>query len=1295
MVSGAWHTGNRRVSNGGTGLTGWNPRGEKLRVYWKEEPLEELQGPTYWAGYDQEGHLPNPAYQPGAHVSEYYAYPNIERGEDPTRPAGDINDYYYGDTYKLGEKNDEPNIRRGKRYRITRLQNDVYNNNIYKPDEYKLQLPHEMRMWSSNRIQQLSPDASNPRDWIPGRYVNRKLSHFDFIADNDTIVFGAFDFYTTERGPDSWSKSGEPTNHKFESLVEMPFRGPAYFSSGRDVFPSVTDPHFYKGLNTVSVKGETYYKLKKGDNFSTAGGTYQIWYIKDDHKNNWAQMQNWVENDSNNERSWPPIPLEGTHPEDLLEYQISDNTYRLRDQVRDMFYEKGPVISTNADSDNLSFKTPKGVSKVFFGWYNKKPLEQFNRDGEVIQGIFEIEEDDRWSGKEGPLYWGGEEVAEDPQFGNTHFEAPLRYLKVNAGGRYEVEKTSATSMQDFGEIEIYEFDPNQTPDPLDPATNNVSAQFKRIAIFDEGDEKIFIDVSNRGIILSATYIKPRHETPEVTDWSPKGEPSPLKLKQVPQVEGPAYWGDGIHKWDNSSDYFPTFSDNKWVKPLNALSLNGDPDREDFYVELTENINFAISVFVVEERRHLEDPINNQNKSNFYHVGTFNKLSAKKSVVDIEVPDGFKPKYAIFGVGNFDLDTRSYDDWSSRGEEVPVVIKKKTWTRGPCYPGDRNVSQNYKEFDLTEKRWRYSDAQPPKNGGKVIGGSDYQFKYKSWMEPMIPSYGPNTKSKNLRYQVVWCKSYGDSANYPFWDKPNANGRPESSDFKYERKILDPNNRKDHEVTFRAPVGYDYVFFVVHDKSAHYTTSSGINKKYWSPEGHPCPWKYKRVHKDLHLDDIPFLKEILAALAALLAALLGFLLYFAIMAPFETLLEMVDEGPGNKYPIKRKKLVETEDDSRTYGNPYSPEYIQDDEAFYTGLNNDPIFFNYVADHIVRAWARVMRVRHNGFMFHLTNAKNTTTSGDNTKKHEFEVMNLTATHGYNYTQLNNDTLKKALHQYTEFPRNDQVVAFDQYKSGTDQYQGYTIDTSIDQNRQLTGYDIRDKWFQPSLTYSPQMGKGGFWRSYSGVQYKLASNYDNNRNTFSYPSVDGSFNNIDNIFGPRGAGLTTSVMYSSNSSNHCYALEILNGTQKDTFGYSIPNGLFTPGIEFDMKFHDLNSKPDNAANWQIVQMHLSFDIPDLLDPDTILKTVGVKVTPDSSTNYKFRNSFDNTSSNHQMKQLNKDNNLIHMRLMGDQKIPELAHFKGISACIWVGEDGVKTGRHFIISNLRPVIHYDNVVDP
>ena len=125
--------------------------------------------------------------------------------------------------------------------------------------------------------------------------------------------------------------------------------------------------------------------------------------------------------------------------------------------------------------------------------------------------------------------------------------------------------------------------------------------------------KIFIDVSKKGLIYSATYIKARHETPEVTDWSPKGEPSPLKLKQVPQVEGPAYWGDGTHKWDPLKDYFPTFSDNKWVKPLNAMSINGDPDREDFYVELTEDINFAISVYAVEDKRHLDSPITNADK----------------------------------------------------------------------------------------------------------------------------------------------------------------------------------------------------------------------------------------------------------------------------------------------------------------------------------------------------------------------------------------------------------------------------------------------------------------------------------------------------------------------------------------------------------------------------------------------------------------------------------------------------------------------------------------------------------
>ena len=101
---------------------------------------------------------------------------------------------------------------------------------------------------------------------------------------------------------------------------------------------------------------------------------------------------------------------------------------------------------------------------------------------------FDLETDDRWVGKEGPLYWGGEGEAVDPEFGNTHFEAPLRYVEVRAGGRYEVTKTNPTSMADFGLIEIYEFDPNQTPNPLDPATNNVNTQFRKIAEFDENED---------------------------------------------------------------------------------------------------------------------------------------------------------------------------------------------------------------------------------------------------------------------------------------------------------------------------------------------------------------------------------------------------------------------------------------------------------------------------------------------------------------------------------------------------------------------------------------------------------------------------------------------------------------------------------------------------------------------------------------------------------------------------------------------------------------------------------------
>ena len=1294
VVSGAWHTGARRVSEGGTGLTGWNPRGENLRVYWKEEPLEELQGPAYWAGYDQEGHLPNPGFQPGAHVTDYYAYPNIERGEDPTHSAGGQNDYYYGDTFVLGEKNDEPNIRKGRRYRITKLQNDVYNNNIYKPDDYKLHLPHEMRMWSSNKIKQLKPDASNFRDWVAGRYVNRQLSHFDFTAENDTIVFGAFDFDASERGPDSWSKSGEPTNHKFEALTEMPYSGPAYYSSGKDTFPSVADPHFYKGLNTHSVKAETYYTIEKNTDFNSSGGTYQIWYIKDDNKNNWAQMQQWAEDESDNTKSWPPIPLQGTHPEDLLRWLIVDNSYHIPDKVRDMFYEKGPVITTDTQSDGMTFKTPKGVTRIFYGWYGKQAIGKFNRDGEPVR--FKFKEQEKWK-TEGPLYWGGEQEAVDPpEFGNTHFESPLRYIKVKAGRRYQVKPKSATALAHFQEIQIYEFDPTQNPDPLNPLTNRVDLQFKKIANFQDTQQEINIDVSKDGLILSATYIKAIHETPLVTDWSPKGEPSPLTFREVDSITGPAYWGDTGHTWDQpgapGKQYLPEFTDSKWIKPLNTLSINGDAHLDDFYVELTQNIDFALSVFVVEERKHLS-PNDNNDRFYFHYQGTFAKRSAKGSTVPIEPHEDVHPKYIIFGVGNFDADSgRSFEDWSPRGEEVPVRIKKKEWQRGPSFPGNKNLVSG-KEFDLSETRWRYSAAQPPKNGGKIIGGSTYEFKYASWMESGVPSYNNNTKSKDLRYQVVWCKSVGDGPNNPFGDK-----RPTKTDFKYNSRVLDPNSKVDKKFTLTAPIGYDYIFFVVCDKSNKNTPTSGINPKTWSPDGHLSPWKYKRVHKDLHLDDIPFLKEILMAIAALLAALLGFLLYFAAMAPFETLLEMVDEGPGNKYPIRRKKIEITEDNKRTYGDPFNPEYITNDEEFYTGLSNDPIYFNFVADHAVRAWARIMRVRHNGYLFHLTNAKCVKSTGDNTLKKEFEVMNLTATHGFNYTQLDGGNVRKALRKYVPWDGDTgfrNVELDDPYKTSTTSYRSYAIDTSIDENRQLTGFDIRKKWFQPSLTYSPQMGKQGFWKSYAGAQYKLASNYDSGRNVTSYPTTFGSANNIDNIFSVRGAGLTTDVMYSSNSSNHCYGWEILNGTEKDPFGFKIPNGEFIPGIEFDMLFYDYNSKTENAGNWQIVQMHLSFDVPDLLEPDTILKSVAVKLTPDSSTNYKFRNSFDNTSSNHQMNQLNKNNNLIHMRLMGDQKIPAGVHFKGISACIWVGEDNVKTGRTFVISNLAPIHQYDNPPHP
>jgi len=1248
-------------------LTDWSPDGEPVYINLEElPPLDEEdtfeRGPVYYA---------NDTCDNVVTLENKFAYFNPERvyDETTTDTPENIGKRHTKAINTVGTGfDDHPTVKAGQRYRVTPvIPNGVDPYPLFHADD----LPYHTRMWWGIGPNALNPEKSEFIYWAAGRAIISKVSYVDFIAATDDLVLGAFNLPNTgnEISPEfaprdfyEWSPYGEPTHYTIEVLPEVPVSGPLYHQSSKNTLPSIGDAHFYGPINTVKVVYEKKYQIRKEKKKKNGVVEYQIWYVKDEKNDNYNDSKYRKDNGIE-------IPIDPLYPDDLFvpgENGVVDDG---------QFYVRGPVLDKNTDTQ--LFELPKGYSRIFFGEVSRRSITDFSRDGEpfdmgpntINEGPRDPEFPDPGDPTKpgtgdppiiieeyvpnpdihGPTYWGENESVSGPSFANPHFTDPLNYVAVEGGRTYEVTKTSNDSL-DLYNVTIYSFDRNIVPSPLVPKNNKnkINQRFKKLGTFNKNTTRLPIDIpeDHNSVIYSAINIKSGHpsETGGIEAWSTFGEPERVKLDPIAEFKGPVLWADSNNLTEVFAKGFPKFDlASKWSEKFYPKIISANTD---YVIKVTESLDFDIDVFMYKDNKGnkaataekrfytkvLTIPKTSRLNEEFY-VNSGNNLHIMYGAYNIK-PNSTKP-----GV------EKDLAFWSPKGIPAPLTVSIRKWHSGPGYPADSKEAGKWKP-DWTNSRWNFPYPSPmtPKGETTFSKNRSYEFKITSRLE--------------YNYQLWWSNSkYPDRSN-------TTNGG---------NLIIAGQSRRKFDRTAHGK----YAYFAIVNK-----TGSGNNLgplTDWSPKGTPCPFKANKnkVEKPDGKPPKPKPWWYYLLLALLLAMLITWLIY-ASAAPLDVLIEMNEELEHNQYPIRRWK-VKTDEDGEEIGYNYPNPTAIDSTAWMDGLDSRPLFINYTADIMVRAWAKLMRIRHNGYMIHGTSRSSTNTSSDWHDKHKLEFFNLTPNYGIGYLRMYNSNMNKVLRLYNpDFPdseRTNNINRFNPYNGKGVQY--VILDTRKSKTRNSRDWRDEYKWFEPSLSYCHTTADNAVVKTMGDVAYKLGSTLKSDLTKRVHPTGkigDAPGPTINNIFTKHGSGFTISHSYSGDTSSHGYHWEICNADMMHKWPNLDVLPYIYPKIEFDL-IHVSGS----SDQWQFVRFDLNLYEFDDVTNTSIKKRTAIQLYPINSS-YVMRDTFENGKpSSHKLGQI-KDG--VHQfTLVSDSPILQGQCFASLSMAVWIGGGGNKYIR---IANLR-----------
>lgn len=1307
-------------------LEDWNRDGEPLFVKLKEVYKDPIVGPVYPGDHLDKEEFDWNEWTERA-VDEYgltqmFANPSLDiKVEEEIDTEDDVTDEnkYFTKVHSAGEANTDktPKPQTGSRYRISCRTDYGSINGALVPEDFEDDLPYALRVWNYRNERDVDPTTFKPDNLKGNRVFFPHLkpngtpyaTYCDFVAEDSNIIFGAAGL----KGRDifTWSRKGEPTNVKIEKLPYVATSGPAYWASyaTRDRPPAIEDKHFLKPLNI-------YRGFRAGNEYQAKGivdqmnSTTRIWWVLD--MTDPTIEAEYDRKSTNEPRQLTNCPLkwDPAHPEDLMCENFTSMHEPLEFQWEGV-YLPGPILTKRAGYEYEYFKVPQKVVGAIFAVYKEgggpgasraandatNDITDWNMDGQPLQWEFAPREKDT---RKGPVYWGNNTPVngEVPfSFTDQHF-TELNKVSLIPGKEYNVkQKGGENDWKDYNTIDLYTYSSSvvNESDPKD----NIRQKFTKVGTFNKTDTSIVIEAetglnSHDSVLASARAMTATNRTLE--SWSPNGEPEPFILQPKPEVIGPVYWGDAKNNTGPEqtwAKHMPNFGrDDKWKGYITHM-LCEEGAVYNLKVIAGIDINYDYSLYFANDNDAL-DP--KKAKSSMWHKCT-DLGTLLRSLGDLTIGSEHtfqaEGRYLSFGAINTEADglgEYSFEKWSRKGEPAPFRIQKQQFPRGPVYPAmDKKNAKNKFQTDLEHKRWNRND--------KLL-----------LTDPILPrwSFGNKTFSHGITYKLKVKENTIKPWEYTFhWvsTMDNLSGKYMQV---FDATIKLPTT------SWSARAGGKVAYLAKY--SATGTGTNALPKPQsnsmsaWSPDGYP--FKFKATIDWMELIPPNWWKWLLL-LAALLGALLAVYAYLTLTAPTDVLLQMTEDHENTEYSIKRYK-EKTDDKGNVigYGYPnvedptrvpndwgYGPEmlyprneYVDQGIPFPYNVEWDtqPKYFNWTADPLTRAWARIMKLRHNGYMFHLSRNYESTKydsiiKDSYTAEHVITLANVTQTFGIGYSKLSLDSVfkyEKVFRYYTEYGKDGKgdfnVDRFNPYDlTGVKVIQ---VDTQTNPLKQRKEWHNDLQWFDADYSYMHFCRQDTIVESRGGARYKSAISLSDTYTKYLQPA--GPSYGPKAMFTSLGWGVTTDHYFDTNTSSHAYVWEVLNcgdpNVVDDWPGLSeIPateDGeesyrYYYPIIEFDMDIVD--------GNTQLNQVHVNYE---KMFFGEVGEKMARKMVVDNGS-YVMRDSFENTHSRDNFNQGSQKK----LRLRATEPV-EMYEWKlaSISFCFWIGTGKGKKG--MIVKNLK-----------
>ena len=1323
-------------------ITSWNKKGEPLFIKLKELPQDPLMGPVYmstlyetdptkWNTYQTElvdkygfNHM---FAQPDLKVfSEDYMNNNPDANPDTDDMTEE--DAHFTKIHTVGEAPTDKTIRLepGERYRLS-VRPGLLQDECKPEDEYDL-IPYVLRPFYAKDESQLDVtnyemgilDTEEERAFFPQWHTNPNGdakwpcmtgSYFDFVPKTRHTIFGAARL--GGRLLHEWSRKGEPLHIDIEKLPDAP-PGPCYWSGNtKDDLanpPLIAHPHFLKPINIHKLEADTEYEVK--GLYEEFTGNLGVWWVFQQ-----VSADNRIFPSATHEDVNCLFTLQHDHPEDMvlinqvtgregflwtnnysyggvIEHDAVDfgdshylktptdtQTHKFMGAIYSIYKPPGPPrpdeSSADVDQTATIISIPNPTESVF----------DWGRNGEILP--FEVKVRETPAGF-GPVYWGDTKISANtgravPEFDNKYFNAPLNYTQIKYEKPYAItQRNFDGDWSKYTEVHLYAFNPHDF-NVLDPSQNSL-IQFRYIATYKNTDDVVYFYSGEDDYAIIASAVKMRNSSTRLGDWSPKGEKEPYVISERFEPEGPVYWADGRDNNGVDPDQWqfgmPNFGNKKWKGGINTILLE-------------EGAAYTLKV---------KTSVPGNNVLHDYHVWFANDpaalkpstsregmwkqsgdLPGKLSILGGQLNPGSEHdflavgKYMAFGATNTES-ARTFENWSARGEADCFTVIKNKFPKGPSYPS-QITKHGHKVTDWEHKRWKtpLNFANPRKgifdsSPGTYTMGVTYKFKVKE------SNLGP-------RHYNVW-----------FATMTHTPGVGPNSDYTLTLAWGHKIKRAKETFSIRAQGQNMFLSFEPSTGTGHPSPQTA-SMSAWSPDGYP--FRIKASYDWMAIFPPNWWKW-LALLAGLLAALGAIYAYLMATAPLDVLLEMVDDQDNNEYPIKRwQTLKDDEGNDYGYGYPWHREVLYSKYSGPIGTEHDPEhglpycnywwdtkpkYVSWTADPMARAWARIMKLRMNGYLFHLhryhEGRHDDIIKDDYAGKHAITVANIAQTFGIGYSKLTVSSrfqYKKVFREYREWPLNGGTKGdknIDRYNPFS--YKGVKVikvDSDTNKLKQRSEWHNKLQWFNADYAFIHFTKQDTMVYSKGNAKYKSAISITGKYSKLVKP--------IGKSYGPKamftslGYGVKTDHYFDTKTSSHAYVWEVINGDSAmsvdnwpgivDSAGLPTEanSSHFIPYIEFDMDVI--------GGNFQLNQVHVNMEYEFFGE---IVRYQALKMVADSG--YTMRDSFDNTSSRDNFSQGSKKK----LRLTSTEPVPLGAwRFNSISFCFWIGTG--KGDKGMVVKNL------------